>query len=256
MQNLLKILFVCCWLPLALPAQDSAFVEPEILEAIEDGRYTEQPAATTAHPPREAAPVALRQVPENQWEKAASDLDFSKDQPNEPKPKQPPTQLPTVDADWAFWGKVLQILAIAIVVFGLGYAIYRMTQEPANRQIARDGATITFDNAEEYLHESDLDRFLREALAAGNFALALRFHFLQILKTLSEKQAIQWSREKTNRDYLREMRPHRLSPEFRAVTQTYERVWYGNLSLDATTFAQLETPFKNLKQQLTVNGGR
>lgn len=259
MQNLFKILFVaCCLLPLALPAQDSTLnLEPEVWEDADEEAYLNLgKPATPATPPREAAPVALRQVPENQWKKATGDLDFSKDQPDEPKPKQAPTKFPTMNTDWSFWGKLLQVVAVLIAVFGLGYAIYRMMQAPSNRQIARDGALITFDNVEDYLHESDLDRFLREALAAGNFTLALRFHFLQILKMLSEKQAIQWAREKTNRDYLREMRPNRLFAEFEAVTQTYERVWYGNISLDKTVFAQLETPFKNFKQQLAADGRR
>jgi Domain of unknown function (DUF4129) len=248
MTNWFKILLLLYACASALPAQDSISFEPEIIE--ETIGTTETVPEEQARPPRPAAPVARREVPESKWEKAAGDLDFSKDQPDEPKQTQPSPNIPTLNADWAFWGKLLQILAISIVVLGLGYVIYRMLQEPPNRQIARDGATITFDNVEDYLHESDLDRFLREALAAGNFSLALRFRFLQILKALSEKQLIHWSREKTNRDYLREMRPHRLYSDFKETTRIYERIWYGNTVIDATEFARIEIPFNNLKQQL------
>lgn len=254
MKNWFKILLLLYACSSALPAQDSISFEPEIIEEAIDA--TETIADEQARPPRPAASVTRREVPESQWEKAARDLDFSKDWPDEPKQIQPSANVPMLNADWAFWGKMLQILAIAIIVFGLGYVIYRMLQEPPNRQIARDGATITFDNVEDYLHESDLDRFLREALAAGNFSLALRFHFLQILKTLSEKQVIQWSREKTNRDYLSEMRSHRLYTDFKETTRIYERVWYGNTVMDATEFARIEIPFNNLKNQLTAGIGR
>ena len=117
---------------------------------------------------------------------------------------------------------------------------------PRNRQIARDGVEITLDNVEQYIHESDLDRFLREALAAGNYALAVRLYYLQVIKHFSETGAIRWSREKTNRDYLREMKDHRLGRAFREATRHYERVWYGNEALDGAGFSALEPSYKQL----------
>ena len=111
---------------------------------------------------------------------------------------------------------------------------------------ARDGVEITLDNLDEYLHETDLDRFLREALEKSDYPLAVRIYYLQIIKSLSEKNAIKWSREKTNRDYLRETREYRLGESFRVATRAYERVWYGNQTLSATDYARLEPEFKNL----------
>ena len=72
------------------------------------------------------------------------------------------------------------------------------------------------DNLDQYIHETDLERFLREALAQGNYTLAIRLYYLQVIKDLSAKSAIRWSREKTNRDYQRELRSHRLAEPFLA----------------------------------------
>ena len=57
-----------------------------------------------------------------------------------------------------------------------------------------------------------------EALAAGNFSLAVRLYYLQVIKTLSEQNAIAWSREKTNRDYLHETREHRIGEQFQRTS--------------------------------------
>jgi hypothetical protein len=121
-----------------------------------------------------------------------------------------------------------------------------MLEAPRNKQIARDGVEITLDNLDDYLHETDLDRFLREALTQGNYPLAVRLYYLQIIKNLAEKNAIRWSREKTNRDYLREMRGHPAAEPFREATRIYERVWYGNQPLSAEEFAALEPKMKGV----------
>lgn len=196
-----------------------------------------------------AASVQVRPVEQGQWEKAADGLDYSRDLPRPPKVRQPRSIDYDGGLDWTLgtgqWGAFLQGLAIALAVLLIGYAVFRMLQAPANRKLARDGVEITLENLDAYIHESDLDRFLREALAAGNFALAVRIYYLQTIKKLSERKAIRWSREKTNRDYLSEMKTHPRFAEFRALTRRFERVWYGNQTLAAPEFAQIEPEFKS-----------
>lgn len=195
-----------------------------------------------------SSPVALRPVDQKQWDKAADGLDYSHDLPRPPKPRRQ-ISIDPGGLDWtagsAQLGVFLQGLAILLAVLAIGYGVYRMLQAPVNRSLARDGVEITLDNLDDYIHETDLDRFLREALAAGNFALAIRVYYLQTIKTLSEKKAIRWSREKTNRDYLTEMKAHPGQQVFRQLTRRYEQVWYGNQDLSATEFAQIEPDFKS-----------
>ncbi len=186
-----------------------------------------------------------RVISAEQWEKAASGLDYSKDLPKPPKaPRTPRPSGSDWTADTEALGKLLQVLAIMAAVGLIGYALYRIMQEPHNKRVARDGVTITLENLEEYLHETDLDVFLREALAQGDYAQAIRLHYLGVIKDLSNKSLIEWAREKTNLNYLREMRGHPLHPAFKRATQTYERVWYGNTPVNKDQYAQLETLFR------------
>ncbi|MCK6691352.1 MAG: DUF4129 domain-containing protein [Thermoanaerobaculia bacterium] len=197
--------------------------------------------------------VERRVVPEQEWKKAAGELDYSRDLPGKPKPKKDrsrPDRTRSSDSDWTamsqFWGNFFQILAILIACAAIGYGIYWIIRQPRNRRIARDGAEITLDNLDAYIHETDLERFLREALAQQNYPLAVRIYFLQIIKELSQNGAINWSKEKTNRDYLREMREHPLANPFREATRTFEYTWYGNMSLNRADFERLEPGFKAL----------
>ena len=214
-----------------------------------------EPAATEIYPPQ--PPVAMRTVPAQQWADASQGLDYSQDQPKPPKKEKPPRNynpdFPNWTASTQGLGSVLQVLAIILASALIGYAIYRMLQAPRNRVIARDGVEITVDNLDHYLHETDLARFLREAVDQGNYSLAIRLYYLQVIKDLSAKSAIRWSREKTNRDYQRELRAHRLAEPFRLATLRYEEIWYGNQPLDAAAYAQLEPEFKGLLS--SINGG-
>ncbi|MCC6462407.1 MAG: DUF4129 domain-containing protein [Saprospiraceae bacterium] len=199
--------------------------------------------------------VEYRKVSEENWKKAGAELDYSQDLPElPPAPKPTPSGTNWPNSNWdvnaKFWGHLFQILAVVLALVGVGFGIYRMMQEPRNRQIARDGAEITVDNLDAYLPETDLERFLRDALAQQNYTLAVRLYFLQIIKDLSNKGQLHWSIEKTNRDYLREMRGQSLEPAFRQATRQFERIWYGNVPLTASGFAQLEPEFKRLLQAI------
>lgn len=202
-------------------------------------------------PAQQAAlvPVEQRTVSSAQWEKASGDLDYSRDVPKPPKPpKERPNQQPR-DSFFSFlnspfWGLLLQVVAILLAVAAIGYGIYRMLQEPRNKRIARDGVEITEDNLDAYLHETELDRFLREALARRDYTQAIRIYFLCVIKELSSTGAIHWAPDKTNRDYLREMQRHPKADAFRQLTRTYERIWFGNAPLTPEGFARLEPGFK------------
>lgn len=247
------LFLILIWGSTALCAQqpDSVIALPEIVEEVQE-TLMEEPEEVYEQPYTlpPARPVALRSLKEQQWAKAASGLDYSKDVPKPKKEEKPKPNNPVNPFDWsgiASWlGQLLQVLAIIAAIAGIAYAIYRSMNAPRNRQIARDGVEITIDNVEQYIHESDLERFLREALVAANYPLAIRLYYLQVIKQFSESGAIRWSREKTNRDYLRETRAHRAATEFRATTRIYERVWYGNQPIDAKAFQELEPEFKNL----------
>lgn len=200
--------------------------------------------------------VEYREIPGQKWEKASGGLDYSKDRPKaeEPEKENPFSGDHTPAINWGAQlqelGNILQVLAILAAAVAIGYGIYRMVREPRNRRIARDGAEITLDNLDAYIHETDLERFLREALDQNNYALAIRLYFLQIIKDLSQNGSIHWSKEKTNRDYLREMRSHPLAVPFQQTILTFERVWYGNMNLTRSEFDRLAPAFKQLLGQL------
>lgn len=199
--------------------------------------------------------VSMREVPADVWKKSEGDLNYSDDIPEAVKerPQREPMNSPNFNWNPAFWSGFAKVFSIIVLMVLVGIVIYQMVQSPTNAAVrATDGTPITFENLDAYIQETDLERFLREALALGNYNQAVRIYYLQVIKDLSQKDAIVWSREKTNRDYLREMRSHPLSADFRSATLTYEEVWYGNLALDKSIYESIEGRMKYLLQR--ING--
>jgi len=120
--------------------------------------------------------------------------------------------------------------------------------QPKNKKVVKSNAHITIDNVEEHIYESDLDRFIREAVEQNNYTLAIRLYYLAIIKELSLKRAIKWKKDKTNKDYLREMRKTNLFNPFREATRIFERIWYGEEELEKEDYQEIKPTFEKLVQ--------
>ena len=212
---------------------------------------TEAPLTADLRQENNAAPsVEYRKIEEEKWEKASGGMDYSADvlQPlPERRNDTPRSTMPNFNWDASKWEGILKVFAILVLVILVGWAAFQMLQSPSNTLVvASDGTPVTLENLDAYIQETDLERFLREALAAGNYSQAVRIYYLQVIKDLSLKGYIDWKREKTNRDYLREIRNSALAPDFRSATRTFEEVWYGNSAVNESSYQMVSAQMENL----------
>ncbi len=109
---------------------------------------------------------------------------------------------------------------------------------------------FTIEEIEENIHESDIDRFLKEALKNRSYHLAIRLYYLKVIKELSLNNSIHWKKDKTNRDYLREMRPQENYSKFREITRIFDKVWYGEIKVDEKDYNAVEPVFKTFMKTI------
>jgi len=139
----------------------------------------------------------------------------------------------------SIFGVIFWIMAIAL----FGYLVYRLFLSNSSflsrnrKNIASDLAVVEEENA------NDPDSLLRNAIKNGNYRLAVRYLYLQSLKRLSEKKFIEINTNKTNYEYVTEIRRHRFANEFASLTLQYEYVWYGEYPLDERLFEQIQNGF-------------
>ena len=148
-----------------------------------------------------------------------------------------------------FWRWIFYALFVGAGVF----IVLRLLEIDFTAMLGRSPrrAAMAYDTMAENIHEVDFATRLAEAEAAGNWRLAVRLGYLQLLKTLADGGQIQWQPDKTNHAYLAELpAAGPLRGAFREATRQFEYVWYGELALTAPLYAQIRAGHQALRAQL------
>lgn len=90
-------------------------------------------------------------------------------------------------------------------------------------------------------------REIDKAAAAGNYRLAVRLMFLQLLKNMSERNIIIYKQDKTNVDYLAELFSTSWYQPFFKVTRNYEYSWYGKFEINEDAYRLIQKDFHQFK---------
>ena len=87
-------------------------------------------------------------------------------------------------------------------------------------------------------------------MSIGNFRLAVRLQYLQVLKKLSDKGYIDWRINKTNTDYVDEIKSKSFSGMFTRLTFDFEYVWYGEKQVNQEEFFEIRQQFQQFNKQV------
>lgn len=191
-------------------------------------------------------PGAGDSLSRERWVELTEKLDYGEvierpDQPDQPPPPDP------IDGNGA--------TALRIVLFilaGAGLAILAAmllgVGKPKDKKL-KDGQ-IDIAALEEDLPGTDLEGYLERALREENYQLAVRLHYLQLLQLLAEKEYIIWKADKTNREYVLETTARPWHKEWEALTGLFERIRYGRLLIDRSTYGAVRARFTALHRRI------
>lgn len=112
--------------------------------------------------------------------------------------------------------------------------------------VAHSGEEEFSDNIFDISYTKEINK----AIGSANFRLAVRLMFLQLLKTLSEKSHIQYKQDRTNLDYLMQLRQSAIYRDFFRLTRHYEYAWYGKFEVNNEMFASIKNDFDTFNRKL------
>jgi hypothetical protein len=115
----------------------------------------------------------------------------------------------------------------------------------------KNQATMAMSEEEHIIKNENIQKLIQEALANNNYRLAVRYYYLFILQIMTEKELIDWQIQKTNEDYLKELKQERLQHPFKDITRLYDYIWYGEFPMDHEKYQKAESSFSTLKQLLS-----
>ncbi len=221
--------------------------------------------------------VSQKDFDANNWQKITKGLNYDE---VKKKPKPPPTPPPSTsnpnrsgggtqaapptssNPPIDFLGNlfntdIFKYLAIGIILLLLAFLMYKIIKDGwfmQNKKVTpktKVTAEILERLEEEQIEESELERLLRLVLEQKDYKIAVRIHYLMLITRLRELHWIKWKKDKTNAQYVREMRSQPSHKNFRSLTRIFERVWYGDADVNHEQYQAIAKRFKTFMGTLT-----
>ncbi len=84
----------------------------------------------------------------------------------------------------------------------------------------------------------------------GDYRTAVRYLYISALLWLDERDILRYDRALTNREYLERVRDNpALRERMVPIVETFDRVWYGHLPIDAESFAAYQQQVEALRRE-------
>ena len=107
-----------------------------------------------------------------------------------------------------------------------------------------EAAPIDINNVEQLIKEADFAALIAASEQNGDTRQSIRLYYLWLLKVLNERNIIQWTPEKTNADYMRQIQLSDIRQEFTYLSYLYNYIWYGEFQINDTEYQSAKLAFQ------------
>ena len=142
-------------------------------------------------------------------------------------------------------GKTIDIFTWILAIAGISTIIWLLTRTEFTSFLKGNSKKTAFNFADinEDISTINFDERITKATSDNDFRLAIRWHYLKLLNELNEKRLIQYEPFKTNIDYSLELSKSNGLEKFKNCSNIYDYVWYGNYSIDITSYEKMKHQF-------------
>jgi hypothetical protein len=110
-------------------------------------------------------------------------------------------------------------------------------------QKKNESLPIDINNTEQLIQSADFEQLISEIEKQGDTRQSIRLYYLWLLKDLKESELIVWLPEKTNADYLSELKQEALRKQFSYLSYLYNYIWYGEFSITDEDYLAAKNAF-------------
>ncbi len=150
----------------------------------------------------------------------------------------------------AFLLEVLPYLIIGIVIGLIVWLFIRLNPGPSILGEPID-PEVHYNEEEKIVRSQDIPSLIEDAIQKGDYRLAVRYYYLQLLKILNEKGLIHYEFQKTDAEYLSEIKNDNFMKPLKQVMRIYDFIWYGNFNVSEKDFAVAQNTFQDLQSSLS-----
>lgn len=231
--------------------QDSVMVDsvtaPKVLEEEYLGEYAPE-YETPAKEEREETEFHNREFKE-EFKDDYKGEEFNYDRKTKEQTYSPPLfQLPGGLLQFLMYG-VLGIIIVLIIIFIIKNAggIYFGKEK---NKIKYDTSDESGEEDLEQIGNNNFELLIQKAKSEGDYRKAVRYYYLWVLQKLTDRNLIKWDKDKTDHDYLLELKNHTIKEDFSTNTYIYDYTWYGKFELNSNEFQLAESIFQRTLKKI------
>ncbi len=147
---------------------------------------------------------------------------------------------------------ILRVLPYVILLIVLGLLLKFFLKVDINSIISGKSTkgTVLMTEDEEIINNKNIQSLIDKAISQKNYRLAVRYYYLLVLQKLQENDVIDWEPQKTNEDYIKEIKQKTIIDQFKNLTYLYDFVWYGNFEINEVEFSKVASSFNELTKSI------
>lgn len=112
----------------------------------------------------------------------------------------------------------------------------------------RDKTARAFPGEQEDDQNIDPDLMISEAIRNKDYRTAVRYYYIRSLSQLAGKEMIEWHVNKTNSQYIKELKAPEIKKPFERLTILFEKACYGAAALEEAHFEEARNSFETFYQ--------
>ena len=143
----------------------------------------------------------------------------------------------------------LRIFAGILIALGLYYLFKLVNKKNGNLFFSKKDKKVDIYDTDiiEDINEIDFNKVITQYELEKNYNSAFRYQFLAVLKSLADSAKIKWTQEKTNIDYLYELKDAEIKKQFERAVYIFNHVWYGDFKINQEEYKRYVEEIKPLK---------
>jgi hypothetical protein len=190
-----------------------------------------------------------RKLADTSWQRLKADEKFvyvkEKQKKEKPVFKKDPVQFTSWNIGKGT-GIIFLFVIIALVIVLIIYAFFgKQYFSKKDEAIAQE--VIDFEDVEEF---TEWQKALQAALANNDYRLATRILYLQTLQLMNDASIIAYRKETINNVYVQKLYNTQYYKPFYELTRLFDYTWYGNYTLSAENFTQVQAQFLSFQNNI------
>ncbi|WP_139314961.1 hypothetical protein [Saccharicrinis aurantiacus] len=137
---------------------------------------------------------------------------------------------------------IVTLVLIVMKIVGLSFSDLR---KPKLKTIKNADGFI----GDDVIGKVNFDNLILAAISDFDYRLAIRYSYLQLLQKLDEVELIVWEKQKSNFEYLLQLKSKPFYNQFTYATRTFEDAWYGEMPW---TNDEYKSKYDSLKVEITA----